>query len=146
VRRIRAEAPFLDFAPVIAISAKTGQRVGRALDAALDVAAGRRRRVATAELNRVLTEATFRQPAPSVKGIRPRFFYATQASIEPPTFVLFANGASSVHFSYKRYLENRLRDAFGFGGTPLRLIFRERERVELEPCRRSRTSKTTRRR
>jgi GTP-binding protein len=144
--RIRAEVPFLDFAPVVAISARTGQRVGRALDAALEVAAGRRRRIPTAELNRVLTEATFRQPAPAVKGKRPRFFYATQASTEPPTFVLFANGATSVHFSYKRYLENRLRDAFGFGGTPLRLIFRERERVELEPRRRTRTAKTTRRR
>jgi GTP-binding protein len=147
VGRIRAEAPFLDFSPIIAISARTGQRVGRALEAALDVAIGRRRRIPTAELNRVLTEATFRQPAPPVKGKRPRFFYATQASTEPPTFVLFANGASSVHFSYKRYLENRLRDAFGFGGTPLRLIFRERERIELEPRRRrSRTTKTTKRR
>jgi GTP-binding protein len=132
VARLRAEAPFLDFAPVVAISAKSGLRVGRARDAALDVAEGRRRRIATAELNRVLTEATFRQPAPAVRGTRPRFYYATQASVEPPTFVLFASGADSVHFSYKRYLENRLRDAFGFGGTPLRLVLRERSRVELE--------------
>jgi GTP-binding protein len=130
----------------VAISAQTGQRVGRVLDAALEVAAGRRRRVPTGELNRVLGDAAFRQPAPPVKGHRPRFYYATQAAIEPPTFVLFARDANSVHFSYKRYLENRLREAFGFGGTPMRLIFRERSQVELEPRRRSpaRSAKTSR--
>jgi hypothetical protein len=85
----------------------------------------------------VLGDAAFKQPAPPVKGRRPRFYYATQATIEPPTFVLFARDADAVHFSYKRYLENRLRDAFGFGGSPLRLIFRERSQVELEPRRRS---------
>jgi GTP-binding protein len=136
--RIRQEAPFLDFAPIVAISARTGQRVGRVLDAAVEIAAARRRRVPTAALNRVLGEAAFRHPAPSVRGRRPRFYYATQASVEPPTFVLFASEAANVHFSYKRYIENRLRDAFGFGGSPLRLIFRERARVELEPKRRPR--------
>jgi GTPase len=80
----------------------------------------------------VLNDATFRQPPPPVRNRRPKFYYATQASIEPPTFVLFASGSEHVHFSYRRYLENRLRDAFGFGGTPLRLIVRERSRVELE--------------
>jgi GTPase len=117
----------------------TGQRVGRVLDAALQVADGRRRRVPTGELNRVLGDAAFRQPAPPVKGKRPRFYYATQASVEPPTFVLFARDADAVHFSYKRYLENRLRDAFGFGGSPIRLIFRERSQVELEPRRQKRS-------
>jgi GTP-binding protein len=143
--RIRAEAPFLQFAPIVAISARTGLRVVRALDAAVEIAQGRRRRIPTAELNRVLAEATYRQPPPAVRGKRPRFFYATQAAIEPPSFVLFANGASNVHFSYKRYLENRLREAFGFDGTPLRLIFRERSRVELEPKRRPRSARSTKR-
>lgn len=138
VKRIRREAPFLHFAPVVAVSALTGQRVGRVLDAALDIAALRRRRVPTAALNRVLSEAALRQPAPAVKGRRPRFYYATQAAVEPPTFVIFAAAADAFHFSYKRYLENRLREAFGFGGTPLRLVFRERSRIELEP-RRSRS-------
>src|SRR4051794_19225873 len=101
VERVRGEAPFLDFAPVIAISAMSGQRVGRVLDAALDVAAGRRRRIPTGELNRVLGDAAFRQPAPPMKGRRPRFYYATQVTIEPPTFVLFARDADAVHFSYK---------------------------------------------
>ena len=132
-RELRAQAPFLGFAPIMAVSAKTGQRVSKALDAAVEIARGRRRRIATGALNRVLSEATFRQPPPPVRNRRPKFYYATQASIEPPTFVLFASGSEHVHFSYRRYLENRLRDAFGFGGTPLRIIVRERSRVELEP-------------
>lgn len=135
---LRREAPFLSFAPIVAISAKTGLRVSRALDAALVIAAERRRRVPTAELNRVLRDAAFRQPAPSVRGRRPRFLYATQAATEPPTFVLFGSDVANVHFSYERYLENRIRDAFGFSGTPIRLRFRERTRVELEPRPRSR--------
>ena len=77
-----------------------------------------------------------------MKGRRPRFYYATQAAIEPPTFVLFASDADAVHFSYQRFLENRIRDAFRFEGSPLRLIFRERTRVELEPRRGRSGSKT----
>ncbi len=134
--RIRRDAPFLDFAPLVAISAKTGQRVGRILEEAAEIAAERRRRVPTAELNRLLRDATFRQPAPSVKGKRPKFYYATQASTQPPSFVIFTSDASSVHFSYQRYLENRLRAAFGFAGTPIRLVFRDRTREQLERERR----------
>ena len=137
--RLRVQAPFLGFAPILAVSAKTGQRVTKALDAAVEIARGRRRRISTGALNRVLNDATFRQPPPPVRNRRPKFYYATQASIEPPTFVLFASGSEHVHFSYRRYLENRLRDAFGFGGTPLRLIVRERSRVELEARPRKRT-------
>ena len=138
--RLRAQVPFLGFAPILAVSARTGQRVGKALDAAVEIARGRRRRIATGALNRVLSDATFRQPPPPVRNRRPKFYYATQASIEPPTFVLFASGSEHVHFSYRRYLENRLRDAFGFGGTPLRIIVRERSRVELERKPRKRVS------
>ncbi|MEA2026592.1 MAG: hypothetical protein U9O18_07860, partial [Chloroflexota bacterium] len=90
------------------------------------------RRIPTAQLNKVLSEAVARHQPPPVKGRRPRFYYATQATIEPPTFVLFASDAKSVHFSYRRFLENRIRDAFDFEGAPLRFIFRERSRVELE--------------
>ncbi len=133
VARIRGQAPFLHFAPVVAISALTGLRAGRVLDDALEIAAERRRRIPTARLNKVLSDAVSRHQPPAVKGRRPRFYYATQAAIEPPTFVLFAADARSVHFSYQRFLENRIRDAFKFEGTPLRLIFRERSRVELEP-------------
>ena len=136
VARIRQQAPFLHFAPMVAISALTGQRAGRVLDEALAIAAERRRRVPTARLNKVLSDAVSRHQPPAVKGRRPRFYYATQASIEPPTFVLFASDAKSVHFSDQRFLENRIRDAFDFEGTPLRLIFRERSKVRLEPRKR----------
>jgi GTPase len=135
---IRSQAPFLDFAPVLSISAKTGQRVGRVLETAIDIWGERRKRVPTGELNRLLSAATERNVPPMVKGRRPKLFYATQAAVAPPTFVFFANDAASVHFSYRRYLENRLREAFGFDGTPIRLIFRDRSAVRLP--RRSRAS------
>jgi len=142
---IRREVPFINFAPIVSISAKTGQRIERVLEAALDIAAERRRRVPTGALNALLREATFRQPPPAAAGKRPRLFYATQVAIEPPTFVFFANEAGSVHFSYKRYLENQIRDAFGFAGTPIRLIFRERERDEIERPRRRPARRSNRR-
>ncbi len=132
VEWIRNDAPFLDFAPVVSISAKTGQRVGRVLELAVDVWAERRRRVGTGELNRLVTAAGERQQPPMVKGKRPKIFYATQAAVAPPTFVFFAREAGSVHFSYQRYLENRLRETFGFLGTPLRLVFRERAGIRIE--------------
>ena len=128
---IRNEVPFLDFAPIISISAKTGQRVGRVLEAAVDIWGERRRRIGTGELNRLLADATDRFPPPLVRGRRPKLFYATQAAVAPPTFVFFANDAGSVHFSYRRYLENRLRETFGFDGTPIRLVFRDRASVKL---------------
>lgn len=132
VESLRRDAPFLAFAPIVSISAKTGQRVDRVVEAALEIAAERRRRVPTAALNAWLRDVTQRRPPPTVRGKQPRFFYATQVQIEPPTFVLFANGAELIHFSYRRYLENRLREAFGFSGTPLRVIVRERAREEHE--------------
>ena len=145
VARIRGQAPFLHFAPVLSISALTGQRADRVLDEALTIAAERRRRVPTAQLNKVLSTAVSRHQPSAVKGRRPRFYYATQAAIEPPTFVLFASDADAVHFSYQRFLENRIRAEFAFEGTPLRLIFRERSRVELEPrARKPRQGRTAR--
>ena len=143
VEWIRAEAPFLDFAPIVSISAKTGQRVDRVLQLAVDVWAERRKRVPTGELNRVLADAAARQEPPAVKGKRPKVFYATQAGIAPPTFVFFAREAGSVHFSYRRYLENRLRDQFGFLGTPIRLVFRERASVKIPRRRGGRASRPT---
>ncbi|HET9345098.1 MAG TPA: ribosome biogenesis GTPase Der, partial [Candidatus Limnocylindrales bacterium] len=131
VQWIRAQSPFLDFAPIVSISAKTHQRVGKVLELAIDIWGERRKRIPTAELNRVLRAATDRQQPPAVKGRRPKIFYGTQAAIAPPTFVFFANDAGSVHFSYRRYLENRLRDEFGFDGTPIKLIFRDRASVRL---------------
>ena len=144
VARLRREAPFLGFAPVVSISAKTGQRVERVVEAALEIAAERRRRIPTAALNAWLREVTQRRPPSTVRGKQPRFFYATQVQIEPPTFVLFANGAEHIHFSYRRYLDNRLREAFGFHGTPLRVFIRERQREDLERRRSSKASGSSR--
>ena len=137
---IRNEVPFLDFAPIVSISAKTGQRVGRVLELAIDIWAERRKRVSTGDLNRVLLASTERTPPPPVRGRRPKLFYATQAAIAPPTFVFFASDASAVHFSYRRYLENRLRETFGFDGTPVRLIFRDRASVKLPRRKKTRVS------
>jgi GTPase len=131
VEWIRNEVPFLEFAPIVSISAKTGQRVGRVLELAIDIWAERRKRVPTGALNRILSAATERTPPPVVRGRRPKLFYATQAGIAPPTFVFFASDAAAVHFSYRRYLENRLREKFGFDGTPIRLVFRDRASVKL---------------
>jgi GTP-binding protein len=138
VEWIRNDVPFLDFAPIVSISAKTGQRVGRVLEAAIDIWGERRKRISTGELNRVLTAATDRTPPPPVRGHRPRLFYATQAAVAPPTFVFFASDASAVHFSYRRYLENQLRERFGFDGTPIRLVFRDRTSVKLPRRRKAR--------
>jgi GTP-binding protein len=137
---IRNEVPFLDFAPIVSISAKTGQRVGRVLEAAIDIWGERRKRIPTGELNRVVMAATDRTPPPPVRGHRPKLFYATQAAVAPPTFVFFASDASSVHFSYRRYLENQLRERFGFDGTPIRLVFRDRSSVKLPRRRKSRSA------
>jgi GTP-binding protein len=128
---IRNEVPFLDFAPILSISAKTGQRVGRVLEAAVDIWGERRKRVSTGELNRLLMTATERTPPPPVRGRRPKIFYATQAAVAPPTFVFFCSDGSAVHFSYRRYLENQLRETFGFDGTPIKLVFRDRTSVKL---------------
>ncbi|CAN5761047.1 ribosome biogenesis GTPase Der [soil metagenome] len=142
---IRGTAPFISFAPILAISAKSGQRVSRVVEAALEIAAERRRRVPTAALNAMLREATLRQQPPPVRNRRPHLYYATQVAIEPPTFVFFASAAAEIHFSYKRYLENRLREAFGFAGTPIRLVFRERLREEIDrPKPRRRRGRTVR--
>jgi GTP-binding protein len=128
VAGLRRELPFIDYAPVVSISAKTGQRVGRVLELAVDVWGERRKRIPTGELNRLVSAAIERMPPPLVRGRRVKIRYATQAGIAPPTFVFFATDPASLHFSYRRYLENRLRDAYAFDGTPIRLVFREQIR------------------
>ncbi len=128
---IRAEVPFLELAPIVSISAKTGQRVSKVLELAVDIWGERRKRISTPELNRVVRAATTRQAPPPGKGAPPKIFYATQVAVAPPTFVFFARNAGEVHFSYARYMENQIRAEFGFDGTPVRLIFRERSSVKL---------------
>jgi GTP-binding protein len=119
---------FLPYAPTIFASAKTGYHVKTILDTALQIADTRYMRVPTARLNEVLREAV-RRHDPSLIRSRPlKLYYGTQTHVNPPTFVFFINDTESMHFSYERYLENRLREAFGFKGTAIRLFFRPRNR------------------
>ena len=125
-RKIKQDLSFAAWAPVSYISAKTGQRVVQPLEVALKVIDERHRRVTTPELNRWLRGVVGQREAPTRKGRRLRLLYATQAESSTPTFVFFVNDPELVHFSYRRYLEGRLREAFGFEGTPVRLVFRKR--------------------
>jgi GTP-binding protein len=124
--KLRQELNFIPYVPFLFISAKFGQRTNKVLPEALRVAAERTKRVPTAQLNKLMKEATTAHPPPSKPGKWVKFLYATQAETSPPTFVFFVNDAEAVHFSYKRFLENQLREAFGFEGTPINLIFRTR--------------------
>jgi GTPase len=123
-KRLRAEFKFVRHAPVVTISALTGQGVGKVLPTALEVVGQRRTRIPTNELNRVLRELFLERPPPSFKGRRLALRYATQAGSETPTIVLFVNDVGLLHFGYRRYLENRLRERFGFAGNPLRIVLR----------------------
>jgi GTP-binding protein len=125
-RKVREALQFLDYAPLLFVSAKTGQGVRRVLDAALKAAAERAKRVPTAKLNGVITEALQAHPL-SMRGKVLKVLYVTQAEVRPPTFIFFVNDPSLVHFSYVRYLENQLRKAFGFEGTGIKLRFRGRQ-------------------
>jgi GTP-binding protein len=126
-RDIRAALGFLDYVPVLFISALTGQRVNQVLEVAFQVLAERQHRISTGDVNRLLRDAVAHHPPKSKTGRQLRFYYVTQAETEPPTFVFFVNDTEMVHFTYKRYLENRIREFHGFLGTPLRLLFRSRE-------------------
>jgi GTP-binding protein len=132
VQLVREEIKFLDYAPVLSISALTGQRVSRAVETALFVYDECRKRVATALLNDLVRDAVSDHPPPSTARGQPvRIYYATQVAVAPPTFVFFLNDPQALHFSYGRYLENRIRQVFGFSGAPLKLLFRARKKVEL---------------
>ncbi|MGD9047984.1 MAG: ribosome biogenesis GTPase Der [Anaerolineae bacterium] len=125
-KQIRADLKFLDYVPVLFISALTGQRVHKLLPLAFQVYEERMVRIPTGELNRLVEDATIRHSPPHKAGKRLKFFYATQASVDPPTFVFFVNDTRLVHFTYERYLENQIRKRYGYLGTPLRLVFRSR--------------------
>lgn len=124
--RAARELDFIVHAPVVFISAKTGQRVSQVIEAALNVLTQREKRVSTAALNKMLREAVSKHQPPSRPGKWVKFYYATQADVSPPTFIFFTNDPKQIHFSYRRYLENELRQTFGFEGTPLRISFRSR--------------------
>ena len=126
LKRLRRDAPYLAWADIVFASALTGQRAERILREALRVAEERYRRVPTGELNRVVMDAVRAHPPSHVRNRLPKIYYATQVGVAPPTFVVFVNDPALVHFSYRRYLENRIRDEYGFLGTPIRLILRQR--------------------
>jgi GTP-binding protein len=125
-KQVRADLRFLDYVPVLFISALTGQRVDKVLPLAAQVYQERTMRIPTGELNRLVEDATIRHAPPHKAGKQLKFFYATQAGVDPPTFVFFVNDRRLVHFSYERYLENQIRRCYGFVGTPLKLVFRTR--------------------
>jgi GTP-binding protein len=124
--QVRHDLNFLPYAPLLFISAKTGQRVNKIMSLVMEVNEARYKRIPTGRLNRLMREALAKHPPPSKAGVRVKFFYATQAESVPPTFVFFVNKPEWVHFSYQRYLENYIRGHEAFPGTPLRLVFRAR--------------------
>ena len=125
--RIRQILSFMPYAEILFISAKTGQRTRKLFDMIDVVVENTSMRIATGVLNEIMTEAVAMQQPPSDKGKRLKLFYITQVAVKPPTFVIFVNNKELMHFSYTRYLENRIRDAFGFQGTSLKFIIRERK-------------------
>ena len=125
-KEIRSEAPFLDYAPIIFISAKTKLRLNKIFSTAVEVYASCNKRVSTSLLNKVVNEAFDLNPPLSEKGKRAKIYYSTQTSAAPPSFVIFVNNAKLLKDSYKRYLERKMREAFGFLGTPIRIIPREK--------------------
>ncbi len=125
--KIRQKFSFMPYAEILFVSALTGQRLIKLYDMIDKVRANQTLRVATGVLNEIMAEATAMKQPPSDKGVRLKLYYITQVSVEPPTFVIFVNYRELFHFSYQRYIENRLRDAFGFSGTPVHFIIRERK-------------------
>ena len=129
-REVLAQLKFMDYAPVLFISALTGLRAQRVLEQVQAVYAQATRRITTGVLNDVLADAQLAQQPPLCGGRRLKIYYATQQSVQPPTFVLFVNDETLMHFAYERYLENQFRKAFGFAGTPIRFILRERKKED----------------
>ncbi|MGN0305909.1 MAG: ribosome biogenesis GTPase Der [Lachnospiraceae bacterium] len=126
-RKIQDTLSFMQYAQLVFISALTGQRLPKLFDTIDAVIENCTLRVSTGVLNEIMTEAVAMQQPPSDKGKRLRLYYITQASVKPPTFVIFVNDKELMHFSYTRYIENQIRNAFGFKGTPLKFIIRERK-------------------
>jgi GTP-binding protein len=136
-RQVREAFKFIPYAPLLFISAKTGQRVDQVLPLALEIAQERQRRVPTSELNALLRDAVYDHPPTSIhKGAHLRLYYATQPQVAPPVFLFFANNAEQIHWGYERYLENRIREKYGFTGTPIKIVFRSRAEKDEKPKKR----------
>ena len=129
-KTVQEKLGFMQYAPIIFISVKTGQRVNKLLGLVKQVYGQATLRISTGMLNDLMNEATSMVQPPSDKGKRLKLFYATQSDIKPPTFVIFVNNMDLFHYSYERYIENQLRKSFGFQGTPIRFIHREKNREQ----------------
>lgn len=125
-QNIRDQFPFMRFAPILFVSALTKQRIHKIFPLAKSIVEAHTMRVSTSTLNSVIQEAISTVTPPSDKGRRLRVYYVTQVSVKPPTFAVFVNDRELMHFSYERFLENQLRAAFGFEGTPIRLLIRNK--------------------
>ncbi len=128
IKQIDTELAYMPYAPKLFISAMTGQRVGKLYELIFAAYQNNAMRVSTGVLNEVITEAVAMHQPPTDKGKMLRIYYTTQVSVKPPTFVFFVNSSKLMHYSYKRYLENKIRAAFGFDGTPVHFIVRNREK------------------
>jgi len=126
-KKIRQELNFMDYVPMLFISAKTGQRVDRLLHMAMQVQEERVARISTSALNQVLQRAQDIHPAPSQGGRQLKIYYGTQVRSDPPTFMIYVNNPKLMHFTYKRFLENRIRETYGFLGTPIRIVTKGRK-------------------
>jgi GTP-binding protein len=129
-QHVHQELNFMDYVPVLFISAKTGQRVDRVLPLALQVQEERLLRIPTSKLNQIIRRALDRHPSPSKAGRHLKIYYGSQVRSEPPTFLLHVNDPKLAHFTYLRYLENQIREAHPFLGTPIRIALRARERPD----------------
>lgn len=128
--KVRNTLSYMPYAEILFVSAKTGQRLNKLFDTIDMVSENHAMRVATGVLNEIMSEAVAMQQPPTDKGKRLRLYYITQVSVKPPTFVIFVNDRELMHFSYTRYIENQIRETFGFRGTPLRFMIRERKEKE----------------
>ena len=127
---MREELGFLQYAPILYASALTGQRVNRVTELVKYVAEQQVMRIKTATLNELIRDAVSVNPPPMVKGKRLKLLFMTQVDIAPPKFVIFVNDENLMHFSYLRFIENRLRESYGFEGTPLKFVVRNRKEEE----------------
>ncbi|SFK00744.1 GTP-binding protein [Halobacillus dabanensis] len=124
--KVRDNFRFLDYAPIVFLSAKTKKRIHTLLPKVLETSENHAKRVQTNVLNEVIMDALAMNPSPSIKGQKLKIFYATQVAVKPPSFVVFVNEPELMHFTYERFLENRIREAFGFEGTPIKIFARKR--------------------
>ena len=127
IKDIKEDFKFIDYAPIIFVSSKTKQRVSNIIPTALEIYQKINKRISTSMINDCIIDAMLLNEPKEYKGVQLRVYYTSQVAVNPPTFVLFVNDTECIHFSYERYLENKIRESFDFSGTPIKLIFRKRE-------------------